>query len=115
MIREEVRDVAALGPMPSSSETTPEDIDRYGDLVLRIQRPLDDEEARLLLNSYGNDDYFGVAWELLHLIETAQHTPIDGPPSDSANEWIRRMWLRAQRAKDMGFGRSSVKTPTDDR
>jgi hypothetical protein len=99
MIRDEVKELASLGPMPNSSKATPEKVDKYGDLVLRIQRPLTDEEARLLLNSFGDDDFFGVAWELMHLIETAPHSPVDGPPSDSANEWIRRIWLRGQRAE----------------
>ncbi len=67
MIRDEVKELAAVGPMPGSLEATPEEVDRYGHLVLQIRRPLNDEEACLLLGSFGDDDFFGVAWELLHL------------------------------------------------
>jgi hypothetical protein len=30
---------------------------------------------------FGNDDYFGVTWSLLHLIETAPHVPVDEQPA----------------------------------
>lgn len=102
MIREEVKRLAALGPMPSSDATTPEQVDQFGSLVLQIPRPLSDEEARLLLHSFGDDDYFGVSWELLHLIETAPHVAVESPPDEIANEWMHRIWDRAQRGKQRG-------------
>jgi len=102
MIRDDVRRLSALGPMPNSSATTPAQVDQYDDLINQIVQPLTDDEARALLGVFGDDDYFGVAWSLLHLIETAPHVPIDGPPADDANEWVRRIWRSKENARVMG-------------
>jgi len=102
MIRDEVRRLVALGPMPDSVATTPEQVDQYGNLINKIARPLTNDEAEALLSVFGDDDYFGVAWTLLHLIETAPHVPVDEPPADDANEWIHRIWRRKQNARAIG-------------
>lgn len=101
MIRDAVREFVALGPLPSEfDESVPvEQIAQHQALLEQIPRPVNDDEAKRLLTAFGNDDCFGLAWTLLHVIETAPHTPVDSPPSDNANEWVRRIWLRAQRAK----------------
>ena len=55
-----------------------------------------DEEAKLLLGSFGPDDCFGLAWTLLHLIETApgaRHLVVE--PSATDNEWIQSLWRRS--------------------
>ncbi len=100
MIRDEVRQLVALGPLPSESDdSTPEEqLQRQQDLLESISSPVTDEEAKLLLRVFGDDDCFGLAWTLLHLVETAPHTPVESLPPESANEWIRRIWARAERA-----------------
>lgn len=101
MIRDGVRRLIALGPMPPVTATTPAQVDHYGALIDQIAKPVTDEEARALLSVFGGDDYFGAAWSLLYLIETAPQVPLDAPPPDDANEWVRRIWQRAENARVM--------------
>ena len=54
------------------------------------------------MTAFGPDSCYGVAWLLLHLIETAPHCPIEEPPADDANEWIRRIWRGVQNARLQG-------------
>src|SRR4051812_34941462 len=95
-IRPEVQRLVDLGPFPASSDLEPEEVDHRLSLINQIARPVTQEEATALLTCFGPDDLFGVAWELLHLIETV---PGDAPPNtkpdDSANEWVRRIWDRS--------------------
>ncbi|MDX2851185.1 hypothetical protein [Actinacidiphila glaucinigra] len=44
-----------------------------------------DEEAHALAGCFGDDECFGVAWVLLHLIETAPHAREDRP--EAAGRW----------------------------
>lgn len=101
MIRDEVRQFVALGPLPSESPdpVVEEQLQRHQDLLEQISRPVTDEEAKLLLTAFGDDECFGLAWMLLHLIETAPHIPVESHPSTSANQWVQRIWARQQRAK----------------
>jgi len=100
MIRDAVRHLVALGPLPSESDdaTSEEHPQQLQDALERISGPVTDQEAELLLGVFGDDGCCGLAWTLLHLIETAPHTPVHSAPPDSANEWIRDIWDRAQRA-----------------
>ena len=60
------------------------------------RRPVTDDEAALLIRCFGPDDCFGLAWTLLHLIETAPgRLPLKAEPSPAENEWVRRLWDRA--------------------
>ena len=63
----------------------------------RISRPVSSQEAAALLTCFGPDDCFGLAWSLLHLIETAPEPVVTEEPDASANQWIRRLWDRANR------------------
>ena len=99
MIRDSVRDFMALGPLPN--EASP--VDAFDPLFIerlkKIARPVSMEEASLLLQSFGPDDSFGLAWSLLQLVETAPDCPVTEPPPASANQWVRRIWESAQRGK----------------
>jgi hypothetical protein len=96
-VRKAVEDFVRLGPLPDSS--APEEIIALHQIHLqRIKRPVTDEEATLLLGSFGPDDCYGLAWTLLHLIESAPGgVPIKSEPDQSDNEWIRRLWDRSHR------------------
>jgi len=66
--------------------------------VQSITRPVSREEAFALLACFGPDDSYGLAWSLLHLIETAPGgVLIAEKPAESENEWIRRLWARSHR------------------
>lgn len=96
-IRQEVEEFVRLGPLPDSNASE-ETIALHQGRLERIKRPVTDEEAALLINMFGPDDCYGLAWSLLHLIESAPGgSPIRSEPSSSANEWLRRLWDRSHR------------------
>jgi hypothetical protein len=99
-IRSEVRELIQMGPFPAATKDSDEhDIDRRGAALNRIARPVNDEEAAALLACFGPDEAFGLAWALLHLIETAPGgCPIKEKPDEYDNEWIRRLWDRSHRS-----------------
>ncbi len=93
MIRDEVKSFVTLGPLPdfSADQAT---IDLHQQALEKISAPISNEEALALLASFGSDDSFGLAWRLLHLIETAPDSPLDSEPEPGANEWLRVLWGR---------------------
>jgi hypothetical protein len=96
--RAEVLSFAGSGPLPSSSATESAIRERESQLAA-IQAPVSDEEAALLAQCFGPDDCYGLAWALVHLIETAPGgTPIKTQPPSSENEWIHLLWNRSRRA-----------------
>jgi hypothetical protein len=101
VIRDEIKQLVALGSLPNEETATDEQIQEIQRLLESIERPVNDEEARALATLFQHDDsLYGLAWTLLHLIETAPTIPILAQaPQASANEWLKRIWNRAQRAK----------------
>ncbi len=102
-VRPEVLALASLGPLPSESEGDVDDIAVRQSALQAIEPALSVEEAKALLPCFGPDDCFGLAWTLLHLVESC---PAPGclvaPPPASANEWVRRLWDRHVRATKFG-------------
>jgi hypothetical protein len=97
-IRPEVQQLVDLGPFPASRDADEHDIDRRGALLTSIKPPVTVEEASVLLTCFGPDEAFGLAWTLLHLIETARDgVLLTRKPSDSENEWVHRLWNRSHR------------------
>ena len=75
-----------MGPLPASDSAEPEEVDRYAALLKEMAPAVSDEEARALVSLFGPDDCFGLAWTLVHLIETSPSWPLyDALSSD--NEW----------------------------
>ena len=96
-VRDAVREFARLGPLPAeddSSEDAERKIDEAERGLLAITRPVTDDEAALLVRCFGPDNCFGLAWTLLHLVETAPSLPVSSPPPEDANPWLRRLWRR---------------------
>jgi hypothetical protein len=93
-IRAEVAAFLAIAPLPASKNAEVEHVDRLADLLMKIPRPVSKEEAIRLATAFGPDGCFGLAWTLIHLIETAPGgAPLDVIP-ESDNEWI--MLLRCR-------------------
>ena len=69
-MRSEVVNLVKHGPLPPESASVDE-IKQIGDLVQCITRPLTLEESVALARLLGNDYCFGLAWTVIHLIETA--------------------------------------------
>lgn len=61
--------------------------------------PVTNEEARVLVTLFGPDECYGLAWTLVHLIETAPGWPIADCLGGTGNEWIQRLRLRATRGR----------------
>jgi len=101
MIRPEVERLVALGPMPATLGPTADDsqVDEYARLVVAITPPLSLDEALALTNVFGPDDYYGVAWTLLHLIESAPGWEEVGRSLSGDGEWITRLRNRILRAE----------------
>lgn len=96
-VRPEVQRFVDRGPLPSEDDATEEEVTARQNELEAINGPVSTEEAGLLLGTFGPDDCFGLAWTLLHLIETAPSSPVTSPPEPDANEWVRRLWDRAHR------------------
>jgi hypothetical protein len=100
-IRHAVADFLAAGPLPDEEQAA-EAIQRSQDLLERIEAPLTDEEAAALLAGFGPDDCYGLAWTLLHLIETAPGAQTADYPADSVNPWVQRLRQRVENARAQG-------------
>jgi hypothetical protein len=96
-MRQQVSKLLALGPLPDES-TSPEEIDKYANILASVSRPVTNEEAKALVKLFGPDECYGVAWTLLHLIETAPGWPIMESLQDDSNEWVSLLRQRARRS-----------------
>jgi hypothetical protein len=95
MIRAEVAELVGFGRFPASVDVDTSVIERQQNLLQRIVPPVSDTEARELVRLFGPDDYYGLAWTLVHLVEGAPHWPLVGCLLDASNEWIMRLKTRA--------------------
>ncbi len=94
-MRQEIRDLVEMGPLPHSDASDALVLERYQNLMPSIVVPVSDEEAVALVSLFGEDDCFGLAWSLLHLIETAPSWPIFECLGRLDNEWMDRLRDRA--------------------
>jgi hypothetical protein len=97
MIRNETKHFCDLGPLPGTSNP---DLSRLKDIEMALHAitpPVSDEEAKLLVAQFGPDDCFGLAWALLHLIETSPNWPIAECLGSPTTEWVLRLRKRAER------------------
>lgn len=76
-MREQVQALEALGPFPSDQLAAQAEVARYEQLLMSIEEPVTDEEARVLCRLFGPDDLFGLSWQLVHLVESAPGWPLD--------------------------------------
>ena len=80
-IRDEVTHLLRLGALPTV-DADEHIIEAHDDALRAVRAPLSDEEAALLIKLFGPDDCYGLAWKLLHLIESAASgVPIDVEPA----------------------------------
>lgn len=97
-IRELVQSIVELGPLPAGDAWDDSVSDRE-EWLHAIVPPLTSEEAAALAKCFGPDDCSGLAWTLVHLIESAPTSPVTADPGPHANAWLRRLWQRAQRGR----------------
>jgi hypothetical protein len=96
-MRPEVRTFVADGPLPGW-DASEEEIDRRDRQLRAIHGPVTGEEAKALASCFGPDDCYGVAWSLLHLIETGPNPVLTTEPGPDADEWHQRLHNRAVNA-----------------
>jgi len=90
-MRPEVLALAALGPLPAEQGALPARIAKHQAALQQVGPPVSDEEARAMLSLFGEDDCFGLAWSLLHLIETSPGWPLTDALTNTSNEWVARL------------------------
>jgi len=117
MVRIEILELQRLGPLPSDEEVLRSNLisvlKEYEKLLRSIQRPVTDDEARILSGLFSKGDCFGVDWTLLHLIETAPGWPIGECLVNVDNEWIRMLKDRAERWREAGCPARSIYNNND--
>ncbi len=97
MIRPDVQELVALGPLPDKNAGE-DRIQQYEDRLAKVVQPVTDEEARVLCKLFGPDECYGLTWSLLHLIESAPNWPLAECLEEQSNEWICRLRRRAVNA-----------------
>jgi hypothetical protein len=97
-MRTEVRELRKLGPLPGSDATL-ELIEAYERLLRGILPPVTDEEARALVTLFpaADDTCYGLAWILVHVIETAPNWPLKECVQPTDHSWIVVLRDRARR------------------
>ncbi|MGE4240196.1 hypothetical protein [Ramlibacter sp.] len=90
-----IQRLVELGPLPDAQSAKLASIQAFEQQLAQVQTPISDEEARALVSLFGPDDCFGLAWTMLHLIESAASWPIQDLLENSAGEWIARLRERA--------------------
>lgn len=88
-IRREVEILSEAGPLPSEDGATPEESEEWERLLKQIVEPLSDDEAQLLLATFGPDGCFGLAWFVLHLIESAPGALTAVYVDNVDNAWVK--------------------------
>jgi hypothetical protein len=97
IMRSEIKRLVLLGPLPPESEASVEQLRQVETLLLSVTKPVSNEEARVLVNLFGSDGCFGLAWSVLHLIESAPGWPLPDCLVNSSNEWVASLRDRATR------------------
>ncbi|MEV6924334.1 hypothetical protein AB0M46_07485 [Dactylosporangium sp. NPDC051485] len=100
VIRAEVREFLRLGPLPSEEDGDDSDeaievIEAVERALHAIAKPVTQEEAEALIEAFGPDTCFGLAWTLLHLVESAPVPVVTAEPPDGSNDWVVLLWRRS--------------------
>lgn len=90
-----IQQLVDLGQLPRSSAATVPVVQAFEQQLSKVQAPISDDEARALVKLFGPDDCFGLAWTLLHLIESAPGWPLKDVLDSSAGEWVECLRERA--------------------
>ena len=103
-MREAVRELVRLGPLPDQDAATEAQLEAYERELDRLAPPVSAEEARALVGLFGPDDCYGLAWTLLHLVETSDWVPLEDGLAPNGAEWVERLRARAENARRLGLG-----------
>ncbi len=94
------KELLDLGSFPESSEADSQTLERQEGLAGQSDSASDGcEEASALCAVFGPDDYYGLAWTLLHFIEFCPRVATRGGLAGASNQWIERLRRRVENAK----------------
>ncbi len=96
-MRHKVQQFLSLGQLPSEREATEEAVARHQEALFSILPPLSLEEAEAVVGVFGPDSCFGLAWTLLHLIETAPGWEEYALSLPEGGEWANTLRHRSER------------------
>lgn len=96
-VRREIEEMKALGVLPSEEDTNLAVLKRFDELYRAIEKPVTNEEARILIELFGSDGCFGLASSIMHLVESAPGWPLVDCLCDLTNEWKVELRNRAIR------------------
>lgn len=94
-----VKALVQLGQLPSSADATVDALKAFEDHLKRVEAPVSDDEAKALVKLFGPDDCFGLAWSLVHLIETAPGWPLEDCLQEPKNRWTTLLSESARRGR----------------
>lgn len=97
-MRPEVLEFISVAPLPLES-AEPAEIARAETLLGAITAPVSDEEAELLVQCFGEDECFGLAWSLVHLVETAPTFEVAEPLEGGDHPWMIVLYQRVLNAR----------------
>ena len=103
-MRHELLQLIDLGPLPDSSSPDIVRLEKQEMLIKSLVAPATDEEACAAISLFGPDECFGLAWSLLHFVETAPSWPIWNCLQDETSTWVRCL---RERAHNAGLGESN--------
>jgi hypothetical protein len=106
MVRRAVEELRRMGPLPSEKESIENPstlLEKYQQLLLSIEKPVTDDEADILAGVFGVDDCFGLAWTLVHLIETAHKWSAENYSGNADDEWVKRLRDREKGWRGAGY------------
>jgi len=99
-MRDEVVTLVKRGQLPNENVGEEESWRPWESAVRALPRPATDEEALAVLNVLpaGEDSAYGLAWEIVHFVETAPGWP-PAEALDDRSPWVvllRERWERGQ-------------------
>ena len=97
-MRTEVLELVSLGRLPEDATATLPEVQSFEIALQKIKPPVSNEEALALLSvlPVGQASCFGLAWSIVHLVETATGWPLPQARVQTANPWVRSMLERAE-------------------
>lgn len=98
IVRETVRTLVDLGQLPTDTELDEATAKRFAEAFSAVDRPSADEAAALVaLLPPDSNTSFGLAWTLVHLIESSPTWP-DANVLDDRNYWVALLRERSARS-----------------
>lgn len=96
-MRPEIKRLMLIGRLPAEAEGASQRLEQIDGLLRALKKPVTDDEARALAKLFGTDDCFGLAWSLVHLVESAPGWPLKDVLRTDDSIWITELRIRAER------------------